>query len=213
MSKINLNWLKNSFNVTHPVIFDIGCANMHDSIMFKKHIQNSSVYAFECEDVWKPQNLITAKENNINYFHLAISHDDNPIVFYRSDTLNSEPWQWSGSIFPPADGLLTDVWKWKKSYTVNSISLNTFCKKYNVTPDFIHIDAQGAEYSIFKNLEPDYRPSIIWAEISAFSMYHTGVSYNDFYQLMISLGYHEIYKDSDDALYVINNNYAPYIIN
>lgn len=206
MSNINLNWLKNNINITHPIIFDIGCANMHDSIMFKKHIENSSVYAFECADLWKEQNLIKAKENNINYFHTAISGNDTTAVFYPSGTLKSEFWPWSGSIFPPAQPLLTEEWKWKSSYTVDCISLNTFCENYNIKPDFIHIDVQGAEYDIFKNLKHEYRPGIIWAEISSFQLYHTGVSYYDFYEMMHSLGYNEIYKDTDDGLYVMNNS-------
>ena len=212
MSNINLNWLKNNINVTHPIIFDIGCADMQDSIMFKTQIENSSVYAFECADVWKEQNLIKAKENNINYFHTAISGNDTPVVFYPSGKLKSEAWPWSGSIFEPSKFLLTDDWSWEDPYTVDSISLNSLCAKYNIKPDFIHIDVQGAEYDIFKNINNDFKPPIIWAEISEFHMYNTGVTYQNFKELLESHGYVEHYTSNNDALYILATlTVAPYI--
>jgi FkbM family methyltransferase len=202
---VNINWLKENLN--EPcVIFDIGCANMNDTIRYKNVFQNSTFYAFECNNKWKSQNLITAKENNINYFHAAVSSDDKRITFYPSDSLNGVDWPLSGSIFSPKNDVLTENWKWERPYTVNAISLNTFCKLHNICPDFIHIDAQGAEYSIFENLKEIYKPKIIWAEISAFSQYATSVTYEDFSLMMRQKGYVEIYKDYDDGLYVMNNN-------
>lgn len=202
---INLNWLTKNLK-EDSIFFDIGCADLSDTVRIKESFKKASFYAFECAESWKTQNVINAKEHSINYFHMAVSCDDNPKMFYPSDSVNNIVWPLSGSIFPPAQPLLTEEWKWKSSYIVDCISLNTFCETHNIKPDFIHIDAQGAEYDIFKNLKHEYRPAIIWAEISAFQLYHTGVSYKDFYEMMNSLGYNEIYKDTDDGLYVMNNN-------
>lgn len=201
---MNLNWLKQNLE-EDCVIFDIGCANMDDTLKYKNLFENPKLYAFECNRSWKSQNIITAREHNINYFHAAVSDDDKQVVFYPSDTLNDESWPWSGSIFAPTESLLTDQWRWAESYTVNSISLNTFCKIHNVCPDFIHIDAQGAEYSIFKNLEEKNKPKIIWAEITEFTNYATGVTYEEFVLMMNGLGYDEKFKSNCDSLFTLKS--------
>jgi hypothetical protein len=99
--------------------------------------------------------------------------------------------------------LLNERWKWGNGYTVPSTTLEAFCTEHNVSPDFIHIDVQGAEHKVFSAIG-NIRPSIVWAEISEFNMYDTGTTYDDFRTLLESLGYSEKFKDSWDALYTLN---------
>ena len=56
--------------------------------------------------------------------------------------------------FPPWKGPahFPERWTWGETYKIKSKTLNTICNEYDVIPDFIHVDAQGAEYNIFKIL-------------------------------------------------------------
>ena len=67
-----------------------------------------------------------------------------------------------------------------------------------------HIDAQGAEYRIFSAIG-DFKPKVIWAEVSEFNMYKTGVTYTDFCDLLSNYGYSMKHKDKHDALYILND--------
>jgi len=60
---INMNWLIQNLK-EDSIIFDIGCADMSDTISYKRTFKKGTVYAFECNDSWKEQNLITSKEYN-----------------------------------------------------------------------------------------------------------------------------------------------------
>jgi len=204
MSNFNLNWLTENIHNT-PIIFDIGCADMSNTINFKKKFPQSIVYAFECAEVWKSQNLEKAKVNDINYFHTAISDNTGYLKFYPSIELNGTQWPWSGSICKPGTELINESWKWGSPYTIESITLNDFCKINSIIPEIVHIDVQGAEFKVFQDLKKEFRPLIIWTEVSEFHLYQTGNTYEDFRNLMISLSYREQFKDNWDALYVLNN--------
>jgi len=203
MSNLNLTWLANNLT-EHAIVFDIGCADMNDSIRIKKVLPTAVYYAFECANSWKEQNVATAITHDINYFHTAISDSNDHLTFYPSATLDGQVWPWSGSVCPPGSELLNDRWQWGNGYDVESITLATFCEQHNVVPDFVHIDVQGAEYKVFNNAGT-VRPKIIWAEISEFHMYQTGSTYEDFNTLMKTMGYQEKFKDNCDALYIRND--------
>jgi hypothetical protein len=83
---------------------------------------------------------------------------------------------------------------------------NFYTTKINsIIPEIVHIDVQGAEFKVFQDLKKEFRPLIIWTEVSEFHLYQTGNTYEDFRNLMISLSYREQFKDNWDALYVLNN--------
>ena len=134
---------------------------------------------------------------------MAMSDTVGTLTFYPSAVLDGQDWPWSGSVCEPGPNLLNERWKWGNGYTVPSTTLEAFCTEYNVSPDFIHIDVQGAEYKVFSAIG-NLRPSIVWAEISEFHMYKTGTTYDGFRSLIESLGYTERFKDNCDALYILN---------
>lgn len=202
MSSLNLSWLRENMP-NDPVIFDIGCADLHDTIQIKNTVPSSTVFAFECSNNW-PNNGNRALEHGINYFNMAMSDSEGVLNFYPSGTLDGQTWPWSGSVCSPAEPLINDRWTWQQPYQVKSTTLNSFCKEHGIKPDFIHIDAQGAEYKIFLNLDPNNRPLAIWAETTEFQCYNTGVTLGQFNELMSSLGYNEFYKGPSDSLYVLN---------
>ena len=203
MSHLNLNWLADNLN-KNPVIFDIGCADMYDTVKIRQKLPGGTYYAFECSNVWRAKNLKTAEEHHIKYFHKAMSDTEGVLTFYPSEMLDGTEWPWSGSICKPGPKLRNPRWTWGNNYIVESITLNTFCNTHHIHPDFIHIDVQGAEHKVFAALNHSLRPSIVWVEISEFHMYETGTTYEHFLKLMTSLGYQEKFKDNCDALYVLN---------
>jgi FkbM family methyltransferase len=209
MSDINSQWLVDNFADRNIVIYDIGCAAVFgDSQSFKLLFPNAEVYAFECSQHWKEQNTLYASENGIHYHHIAIADHCYGVTFYPSATNRGREWPWSGSIYAPNINLFNGGLTFGEAYTVPSITLNEFCKEHPV-PNFIHIDAQGAEYSIFKDME--ICPEVIWAEISAFQLYDTNVTYEQFNDMMLSKGYIQKYRDHTDALYVHNDtNFTDY---
>lgn len=209
MSDINLNWLIDNFSNKHAVIYDIGCADiMTDANQFKELVSNSIVYAFECAEHWKMYNTLMADKLGIHYYHIAMAGHNDGVTFYPSEKNHEQDWPWSGSIFTPDDHLVNAGLTFGETYSVPSITLTEFCKDHPV-PNFIHIDAQGAEYTIFKDMQ--IRPDVIWAEISAFHLYDTNVTYKQFDEMMKSHGYSQEYLSDQDALYILTpSNFTSY---
>lgn len=213
MSDINTNWLIENFGDKPMNVFDIGSAHVDgDAAMFKRLLNNASVYAFECGIVWKERNIQSAIIHGVNYFHVAMSDTNGEVTFYPSSTYNGEIWPYSGSVCKP---ILTEVssgtFVWGEPYTVETIRLDTFCDTHNVTPDFIHIDVQGAEYKVLSNMGK-YRPWAIWAEVNEFeNCYDTNTTHKGFSQMLYDFGYTKIYSNNLDELYVLKDlSLTPY---
>ncbi len=204
MGNFNFDWLKENFK-NDNIFFDIGCANMSESLKIRNIFPKAIICAFECCDYWKNKNEIIANEYKINYSHVALSDINGTILFYPSNTLKGEKWPWSGSICAPDKPLINDRWEWGDSYLVESMTLETYCNKTKYYPDFLWIDAQGAEQKILSAMG-NIRPKAIWAETSEFNMYVTNTDYENFLNFMDSLGYTEHFKDIHDSLFVLKNS-------
>lgn len=205
MSNFNISLVKNNFEKENLIIFDIGCADMADTLQFKKIFPNAIFYAFECKIEWKNLNILNAEIHNINYYHLAMSDENKQIKFYPSKTFKNEVWHYSSSIYKPTDNLINNSkLEFGEPYLVDSITFETFCKNNNVIPDIVHMDVQGAEYAVLSKMGI-YKPKIIWAEICEFNNYETNTNYLKFKELMKDCGYIEIYNNKIDALYALNN--------
>jgi FkbM family methyltransferase len=213
MSDLNYNWVRENFVDKNMTVFDIGCANISgDSKMFKNILPNAMVYAFECSKDWESHNLRYAKEYDINYFHIALSDKNDHITFYPSEQYNGQQWPYSGSICKPtASDMPYGSFVWGEPYTVETMRLDTFCDIHNVSPNFIHIDVQGAEYKVLSNLGK-HRPWAIWAEVSEFEgWYDTNTTYSSFSQMISDLGYNKIYGSNTDELFVLKDiSVTPY---
>jgi FkbM family methyltransferase len=207
MSDLNFNWVKENFETQENfVFFDIGCAILkHSSTSeMQKILPNGKYYAFEAANHWNDingecDNKEYAKEAGINYYHCAVSDIDGEIDLIPSLTENGQRHPWSSSIFKMNDATSTKIYG--NPYSVKSIRLETFCKENNVTPDFIHIDVEGAELKVFKNIG-QYKPKFIWAETCTFQHYDTKITTKEFHKYMESIGYHIIsYSNGNDTLY------------
>lgn len=213
MSDINTKWLIENFGDKPMSIFDIGCANVGgDAAMFQQILPNASIYAFECADIWKETNTREAEARGINYFHIALSDANDTVTFYPSATYNGESWPYSGSICKPnKTEVSSGTFVWGEPQTVKTMKLDTFCDTHNVTPNFIHMDVQGAEYKVLSNMGR-HKPWAIWAEVNEFeNCYDTNTTHAAFIQLLSDLGYTKIYGNNIDELYVLNElNVTPY---
>jgi FkbM family methyltransferase len=209
MSDLNVNWLKSNFEEETFVFFDVGCMNMDDSIKVKQAMPKAKVYAFECSNEWWTNNTHRAIEHGIYYFHTAVCHVDGMIPFNPSLTQHGRHHPDSGSIFVvnPQDN---HGKVYGEPYEAKSVRLETFCKRYNVMPDFVHIDVEGAELKVFENVG-DCKPKCVWAEVVTFEHYLTGTNRNEFDQLMSNIGYNKIFDGSRDSLYCLKGfDVTPY---
>jgi FkbM family methyltransferase len=198
MSELNFEWIRENFDQENFVFFDVGCADLGESICIRNLIPAAQIYSFECSEHWLEKNLITSSNHRIHYFHVAVSDIDGMVSFRPSLTQRGEPHPWSGSLFGLRE--LNSGKVYGNPYEVKSIRLETFCKEINVTPDFIHIDVEGAEFKVFQNIG-SYKPKSVWAETGAFHHYSTGTSREEFDNLMLNLGYNKIFETLGDTLY------------
>lgn len=198
MTDINIEWLRNSLAklTDRPIIYDIGCADLSDTILFKAKIPNSVCYAFECNNAWKDSNIAKAAQYGIIYNHIAMSNRNDMISFTPSSTFKNMPWNYSGSIYAPKKN---DKFTWQESYMVESQTFEHFVETHDF-PDFIHMDVQGAEHAVIEGMG-QYRPSLIWCETREFSNYETHMTKEIFHNLMDNKNYKLLYDSSADSLY------------
>lgn len=215
MSNFNIEWLKENLQ-TNATILYIGAADLNNAIAIKREFIDSTLHAFECSNYWADRFPMfdIAQQNGIHYYQTAVSDIDGEITFYPCEKYDGNDWPVSSSMFKPNNNLA--FLEFSEPVTTKSITLKTFCEENDCSPDFVHIDVQGAEFKVFSKLGPT-RPKIIWTEVSEFHRYETGVTYNDFYKLMIGLGYNRIYQDGPDELFVHNSftctEYKPKLAN
>ena len=72
-----LNFLKQNYHDKEIVIFDIGAADLGDSIQYKHEFPNSKVFSFECNNDWLENNIKKSIEHGIYYNHgqvVCVSH-------------------------------------------------------------------------------------------------------------------------------------------
>lgn len=201
MSDVNFKWVSKMFNDKPITMFDIGCADMSDSVNFKQINKDSVIYAFDCNDFWIKPNTKIAIENGIHYLHCAFADKIGEIKFNPSLTQGDCLHPFSGSIYSPIN---LHGKTYGEPTTVQCITIESFCNNFNVCPDFIHIDTEGAEYIIFQYMGK-YKPKLIWSETCGMYEYATGKTGHDLSRLIESLGYTEIYTGPGDSLYRRND--------
>lgn len=152
--RLSKSKIKKLVNSPNPVIFEIGCADGSDTLEFINAFDDTHLqfYGFEPE----PKNITLINERNLpQNFHLfegVISDIDGECTFNQSRTDNPEDLSLSGSIMTPKNHLA--LWDWiyfDQTINVPSTTLDTFCKKNNITKiDFIWCDVQGAEERVIE---------------------------------------------------------------
>ena len=208
MSDLSTDFLVSNFYDKEINFFNIGCSDLGDTIDFKNHLPNAKFYAFECNENFREGNKVRAAEHGINYFHYALSDVEDKITYYPSETLNGQKdWYISSSTLKPIPTEYFNL-TYGEPYFVQSIMLDKFCNEKYISPDFVHIDVEGAEYKVLSKLGK-YRPLCIWSEICAFDVfYESGTSYEDFDNLLFGYGYTKLHSSNNDALY-IHDSFKP----
>lgn len=202
MSDLNLEWVQENFTDHDMVLLNIGSADISDdSLRFSIALPYAKIYSFECSDHWKKSNFEKAIQYNLNYEHKAVSYFDGITTFFEGLHTANDDWQYRGRIADPA--LHQDTRNWSNGQTVETISLNSWCKQKNIVPTFLHIDAELEEYNILKNLKDEYCPDGIWLEYqdSYRDQDQTFVDFSVLDKLLHDKNYIRIYKGLD-VLYV-----------
>jgi FkbM family methyltransferase len=205
-----VSFLKKTFKANQDIsIVDLGAADLAHSIFFRKMFKNAKIYAIEPDRDNIEKCVSLAQEHGIVFSSFAISKEAGTKTFYPSLSYgNNNNWGYSGSIFKPVvngKGNESAFYKTLKfdmsGYDVECVSFDSFCDIHMIEEvDFLHMDAQGAEYDIISGIEKVF-PRHIWAETNAFGEYETGVSLKEFDNLMLQKGYKKIERTANDTLY------------
>ena len=209
MSLLNLDWIVENFNKESFTFFEIGVAGIQQSMSFelKKRIPNGKYCTFEAAEYWHDLNEEIALRHEIDYYKYAVCDVDGEVLFYPSLTQNGQAHTLSSSIFELYKGPYSNTFgkEYGLPYLTKSIRLETFCKQNNLTPDFIHIDVEGAEFKVFQNMG-EHKPKCIWTEIGGFKHYNTETSFEEVNSYLESIGYYLVHIDEtnlNDALYCL----------
>jgi FkbM family methyltransferase len=208
MSKLNLDWVLDNFKNKEFTFFEIGLGDLQSCLSpeLKKLIPNGNYYTFEAAEYWHGINEPYALEQGINYFKYAVCDRDGDILFNPSLFQNSETHKLSSSIYELSEGAQNSSINkiYGDPYIVKSIRLETFCNDNNIFPDFIHIDVEGAELKVFKNIGK-YKPKCIWTETSGFSHYKTETNIEEFNSYLESIGYYLVCIEEENSLYCLKD--------
>jgi FkbM family methyltransferase len=203
MSNLNLQWIQENFTDPGMVLLNIGSADItDDSLRFSVALPYAKIYSFECSDHWKKSNLEKATHYKLNYEHKAVSYFDGFTTFFEGSVEASSHWRYRGQLTDPK--LTNDSTLQNNGKTVEVISLNTWCKQKDISPTFLHIDVEGEEYNILKNLNDEYFPDAIWLEYKDSYRDHEQnfVDFSTLDNLLCDKKYTRIYKRYNDVLYV-----------
>ena len=185
------------------VIFDIGAYDFSDSKKFLSLNPECVVYAFEASPGnYRSYSGHCANEIRLKTYNIAISDTNEPALFYDSgDDVNTR--RFSGSLLLPTSKL-----KENKVFNFNEqgeyvpcFTVEKFCKENNISSiDFMHIDAQGAEYKIVSKIET-ILPKFIFAETCEYETYEDSHSKKYLDNLLASKGYTVLKEFTYDTLY------------
>jgi len=193
------------------VIVDIGAADLSHSVRFRQKFGwDIKIYAMEPDLHYQPANISHSKAFHIEYSPcLMVGDDRKEVRFYPSvsyERVATGLWSGSGSIYKPNQEVIDKLYPTltfdEVGYEICSYSWDAFVETNKIEKvDYLHIDAQGAEYEILKAATKAL-PDFIFAEISDFETYHTGVKLVDFDYMMFQKGYVLIATDEANALYL-----------
>lgn len=154
--------LYKQFVKPNNICLDIG-ANIggHTKILSQLVAPNGIVYAFEPH---KPtfSKLLQLASNHIQVFNMAVSSNTSQTkLFYNTNV--EEAMRQNASTIIPALAISRRLGNFTFEY-VDTITIDDFCTKNNIQPNYIEIDAEGAETDIIiggTEIITKYKPIII----------------------------------------------------
>lgn len=141
-------------SLTGKTFFDIGSHIGYSALTFSKLAKaKARVVAFEPNEFNRERLMVHLQKNGkwgeiVDVYPLAVSDSNGSIEFVFTN--NVDGWTSSGSFIASAETKL-DKSSYERQYgfkrtVVETITLDTFVKKYKTHPDFIKIDIEGAEH-------------------------------------------------------------------
>lgn len=199
MSDFNIAWFVENFGDRKLTIFDIGCADLSDSIRFRRYLPNSTIYAFECAERWQQGNKDLCAQYDINYQNIAVSDHSGTQIFWPTLKTDNAMDVYAGTLCDINEGYPKQRKVFDTGVLVKTSSINDFCRLHSVIPDFIHIDAEGMELRILQSIDFKFEPWLIWAE-----NHWKDKIRRELVKIMQSKGYNS-YNDGFDTLFLKKN--------
>mgnify|MGYP003670754620 CR=1 FL=1 len=157
------------------------------------------------------------KWDNVTLEHLALSDSAGTVTLYIPDN-NAQNGSSPGATIVAGENHST----FKKTESVSTETLDTYCKRLNIEPDFLKIDVEGNELKIFQggiNTLKKYKPKIIVEieerhvgqekvlETFKFmeSLGYTGHLLHGLYSIPLSNFSFELHQNTDDMKNYSNN--------
>jgi FkbM family methyltransferase len=190
-------------------VLEVGGYDFSDTIQIRGLFPGADIYSLESHKVNIDSYAHQAHYHRIIWDWYAASDYTGTIQFYPSVSYGKYgTWTGSGSIILPEIHPDTDVstvypdLKFDlEGAEVPCITIDDYCEMKGIKHiDWFRIDAQGAEYKILSALEKS-TPTFIWAEHCEFATYQTGVTIQDFDDMLAEKGYAIVERMGSDTLY------------
>jgi len=184
------------------VFFGLGAHYGYYSVLLSYLYPKAKIYAFE-PDPNVLEILRLNKRSNIEIIPKAVTDKEGILKFASYDLLSSAISRLTSAL----NNLTNSPFSFKnyKEIDVETISLDKFCEENNITPDFIKIDVEGAEFSVLqgaknvlKNFEPIIALEILFKPFSE--------NYKKSIEFLESLNYKMFAINDDGSLKEINPN-------
>jgi FkbM family methyltransferase len=162
----------------------------------------STVVAFEASVRNYAEKCLYRAWTGITLIHAAVLNYDGVAFFYDSQG----EYQGSGSALPPNLEQLRQYYptmEFMPPYRVPAIRIDTFCRVTGCKPpDFLHIDAQGADLLVVQSLG-SLRPAGVYMETSSCGEYlGSPASLDQLIFQMGVMGYRRVEQFANDALFL-----------
>lgn len=177
-------------------ILEAGCHLGTDTKKLSKYFFEGKIYGFEPNknlfgNILKPLQI---EQKNVEIFNLALSNTDGITSFYLDE--NPQGDSGASSLLKSEDFYLKDYIKKETEIEVESITMSTWMKKFNVFKiDFIWLDLEGYEYYVISNAINEIKNvKYIYLEVN-FNKFRKGTYlYDDIKKLLESMNFEEKYK-------------------
>jgi FkbM family methyltransferase len=189
------NFLSSQFS--SPCIIEAGIADGTDTLELSELFPSGFIYGFEPipELFYKSKEKLKNKKN-VSIFNLAISDKTGISNMYVSNYLGEK--SHSSSLLKPMEHLnFHHLVKFDEVIEVKTINLDEFIDKNKIkTIDLLWLDLQGYEPFILKSSSQTISiTKFIFCEVMMINLYDNCILYDEFNNLMNSLGFYKIWDE------------------